>query len=110
MDYHLSQQSPCVNGQGVCRDTESPTATNDISNVFGMMKDDSQAFFSYSRPLAAINEQTDRPISITKPTFVSWAVGALDEVDMQPLFHSNVDSYPLEDVMVSFGRTAEQNC
>lgn len=110
VDYFVSGRNPCSEGKGVCPDESGlPPGGNDISKVSGGRKGD-LTMIRYTRPLKGNDKELDRPIRLTDPTFVSWAMGPLNPSLKRPVFDREQTSLPSSNVTVEFGRIVTNAC
>ncbi|CDF34702.1 unnamed protein product [Chondrus crispus] len=64
----------------------------------------------YTRPLKGNDKEFDRPIRLTGPTFVLWAMGPLNPSLKRPIFDREQTSLPSSNVAVEFGRIVTNAC
>jgi DOMON domain len=110
-DFQANARSQCSSGTGVCPDTDSIGAVNNVNmTLVSGDRAEGVTIIRYKKPLITSDAVgIDSPISIVagEKTFVVWAVGPVSPDTGNPQFHS---SYPKEDVTIEFGRDIVDNC
>ncbi|KAA8495244.1 Protein Skeletor, isoforms D/E [Porphyridium purpureum] len=87
-DFFVSGRNQCVNGVGVCPDTESgPLAGSNDVQVVSSSRSGDVVLVKMRRPVGASDPELDLAIPDGKG-FVVWAVGPMNEALDLPLFHS----------------------
>ncbi len=110
-DFYMNSRAQCSVGAGVCPDTDSEGAVDDV-NATSISGDREQGVTVIRYKKALIPSDAfgiDSPISATSGdmTFVNWAVGPLNPETGNPQFHL---SFPRNDVTIEFGREVVDNC
>lgn len=118
-DFHMSTRSPCDDsGAGVCPDTDALRAngTDDVSGVSSIRDSDvvTVDFVRPVRPTDVAPPGLDKLLPVTPGTrtFISWALGPLDEATRLPRFHGERTDYPSggRDVALELGRPPADEC
>ena len=110
-DFYMSSRSQCSNGTGVCPDTDSDGAVDDVNatSISGD-RDQGVTVIRYQKSLVPSDAfGIDSPISAVagEVTFINWALGPLNPETGNPQFHL---SYPKTNVSIEFGRDVVDNC
>lgn len=108
-NYHVSSYQSCSFGRGVCLDADHflHMGTDDLTTIASSRKADLTSI-RYTCPLVATNTAIDKPLLLTRPSYIVWVLGILLPRTDYPFFDDTV--YLSKLPTFDFGCPVESRC